>query len=115
MLHSYFKKILNILSGPPFYTKYLMLPTGETIPSNIRHNPKFFPYFQHTIRAIDGSHIPVMPPTHLCPLYQNRKGFLSQNALFVCNFDLKFTYMLTGWEGSVTDACVFDDAISTDL
>ena len=94
-LHSYFKIILNILSGPLFYTKYLMLPTGETMPSKIYHNPEFFPYFQHAIGAIDESHIPVMPSAHLHPLYQNCKGFLFQNALFVCDFNLKFTYMLT--------------------
>ena len=35
--------------------------------------------------------------------------------LFVCDFDMKFMYMLTGWEGSATDSWVYDDAISSDL
>ena len=26
----------------------------------------------------------------------NQKGFLSQNCLFICNFDMFFTYILTG-------------------
>ena len=49
------------------------------------------------------------------PNYRNHKGFVSQNCLFTCNFDLKFVYSLTGWEGSATDARIYDDAISTDL
>ena len=67
------------------------------------------------IGAIDGSHIPISTPASLHAVYRNRKGFLSQNALFICDFDLKFTYMLTRWEGSATDAHVFDDTSNTDL
>ena len=67
------------------------------------------------IGAIDGSHIPISTPASLHAVYRNRKEFLSQNALFICDFDLKFTYMLTGWEGSATDARVFDDASNTNL
>lgn len=33
----------------------------------------------------------------------------------MCDFDLNFTYALTGWEGSATDARVYQDAITTDL
>ena len=42
--------------------------------------------------------------------YRNRKGFTSQNCLFSCDFDLFFTYALTGWEGSATDARIYQDA-----
>lgn len=107
--------MVGIFSSPPFYTKYVQFPTGEVIPENIRRNPKFWPYFRNAIGAIDGSHIPIAPPAHLRGKYRNRKGFLSQNALFICGFDLKFTYALTGWEGSATDARVFDDALSNGL
>ena len=107
--------MVGIFSSPPFYTKYVQFPTGEVILENIRCNPKFWPYFRNAIGAIDGSHIPIAPPAHLRGKYRNRKGFLSQNALFICGFDLKFTYALTGWEGSATDACVFDDALSNGL
>jgi hypothetical protein len=47
--------------------------------------------------------------------YRNRKGFVSQNCLFVCLFTLLFTYVLTGWEGSATDARIWADAIAHDL
>lgn len=115
VLHSYFKKVLYTLSDAPFYTTFVEFPTGEIIPSKIRKNSKFWPYFRDAIGAIDGSHIPVAPPLRVRGNYRNRKGFLSQNALFICDFNLFFVYALTGWEGSATDARVYDDAISKNL
>lgn len=111
----YFQKMLVIFSSPPFYTTYVQLPTSESVPPKIRHNSKFWLFFQNAIGAIDGSHIHAAPPAFVRPNYRNRKGFVSQNCLFTCNFDLKFIYSLTGWEGSATDACIYDDVISTDL
>jgi hypothetical protein len=49
-------------------------------------------------------------PLELQPKYRNRKGFLSQNVLAVCNFDMEFMYILAGWEGSTHDARVLVDA-----
>ena len=37
------------------------------------------------------------PPAAETAIYRNRKGFVSQNCLFVCNFTMKFYYVLTGW------------------
>ena len=106
--NSYFKKTLNILSSPPFYTKYIVFPSGKILSLKILHNPKFYPFFQHAMGAVDSSHIPISPPSQLEPIYWNRKGFLSQNTMFICDFNLRFTYTLTGWEGSVTDARIID-------
>jgi hypothetical protein len=44
------------------------------------------------------------------PRYRNRKGHLSQNVLGVCNFELEFTYVLAGWEGSAHDGTVYRNA-----
>jgi hypothetical protein len=49
------------------------------------------------------------------PAYRNRKGFLSQNCLFSCTWDLRFTYALTGWEGSASDARIYHTAKRRDL
>jgi len=92
------------------YTRYIQLPTGGLVSTKIRSNPKFWPYFKNAVGAIDGSHIHSAPPAYLRPNYRNRKGFLSQNCVFACDFELKFTYVLTGWEGSATDARVYEDA-----
>jgi hypothetical protein len=43
--------------------------------------------------------------------FRNRKGTLSQNVMVVCDFDLNFTFISCGWEGSATDARVLRSAI----
>ena len=35
-----------------------------------------------------------------------------QNVLTAIGFDLKFTYVLAGWEGSAHDSCVLNDAFA---
>jgi hypothetical protein len=45
------------------------------------------------------------------PRYRNRKGTLSQNVLAVCDFDMRFLYILSGWEGSAHDGRVLNDAL----
>jgi len=46
---------------------------------------------------------------------RNRKGFLSQNCLFICDFNFFFTYVLTGWDGSMADAALWVTAHTSDL
>jgi len=48
-------------------------------------------------------------------VFRNRKGFISQNVLGVVDFDLCFTYVLVGWEGSAHDGRVLLDAITKGL
>ncbi|XP_059636220.1 uncharacterized protein LOC132278452 [Cornus florida] len=38
--------------------------------------------------------------------YQNRKNFIATNVLGACSRDLKFVYVLPGWEGSAGDGKV---------
>ena len=106
--------MLAIFSSNPFYLKYVRFPDGS-VPRKIRKNPKWWPFFKDTIGALDGSHIHVSPKAAERAVYRNRKGFLSQNCLFACDSDLKFTYSLTGWEGSATDARVYEDACAYDF
>lgn len=105
--------MLFIFSSPPFYTKYIHLPTADDpTPSKIRQNPKFWPYFKDALGALDGSHIHISPPACEHSSYRNRKGFISQNCLFACSFDLQFIFTYTGWEGSATDAIVYEHSLS---
>jgi hypothetical protein len=41
-----------------------------------------------------------------------RKSYPTQNVLVVVNFDLHFTYVLAGWEGSAHDSLMLQDALS---
>lgn len=105
--------MLIIFSSPPFYTNHVVLPTENTpLAPQIHDNPKFFPYFKDALGALDGSHIAMAPPAALHGAYRNRKGFVSQNCLFACSFDLQFVYSYTGWEGSATDARVYEAALN---
>ena len=46
---------------------------------------------------------------------RNRKGFVSQNCLFACNFDMLFIYALTGWDRATADATMWHDTHSHDF
>jgi hypothetical protein len=101
-----------IFSSQPFYGQYVQRSTpDDPVSARIYDNGKLWPFFQGCLGAIDGSHIHISPPAGLQSLYRNRKGFLSQNCLLICNFDMLFTYILSGWEGSATDARVWADAL----
>ena len=73
------------------------------ISPKITHDP-WFQFFSGCIGAIDGTHIRAFVPIEEHPTMHNRKGYLSQNCLFVCDFDLLFTYAMTGWDGASADA-----------
>lgn len=108
--------MLVIFSSNPFYTNHVHLPVVGDPPSpQISENPKLWPYFKDAIGALDGSHIHSAPPVDERSAYRNRKGFVSQNCLFGCSFDLRFVFVYTGWEGSATDARVYESALSNGL
>ena len=95
--------------------EYIKLPDPLVIPQEISTNPKFFPYFKDCIGAIDGTHIPASITSNQQAPFRNRKGFISQNILAACSFDLLFLYILAGWEGSANDGRVLQDALEKDF
>jgi hypothetical protein len=40
------------------------------------------------------------------PKYIGRHGYPSQNVMAVCDFDMRFIFVVTGWPGSVHDTRV---------
>jgi hypothetical protein len=80
------------------------------VSNKLKNDPRYWPFFQDAVGALDESHIHASPPAFQCTVYHNCKGFISQNCLFACDFDLKFVYSLTGWEGSANDSCIYEDA-----
>lgn len=81
------------------------------IPGQIQNNRKLFPYFKDCIGAIDGTHILAKVPVDGIAPFRNRKGSVSQNVFAACNFDLQFAFVLPGWEGSVHNARVLQNAL----
>lgn len=51
-------------------------------------------------------HIPAHVPAKDQSRFRNRKGYLSQNVLVACTFDLQFIFVYPGWEGSAADSRV---------
>ena len=61
--------------------------------------------------AIDGTHVlPTVPEKHRAT-FLGRKHTTTQNILAAVDFDLRFTYVLAGWEGSAHDALILADAL----
>ena len=46
------------------------------------------------------------------PRYRGRKGYTTQNVLATCSFDLKFTYVLPGWEGIASDSRIIKNTLT---
>lgn len=104
-----FNKVLKALNT---IAPQMMVKPGFAVPSKIRGNTRFYPYFKDCIGAIDGTHIPAMIKGRQVSSYRNRHGIQSQNVLAACNFDLEFIYVLSGWEGSAHDSKMLSDALS---
>ena len=94
----------------PFYTRYVKLPPDNDIPTKIQQDSKFNPFFEHCLGALDGTHIMAHVAEGDTGHYRNRKGSISQNVLAACTFDLRFCYVLSGWEGSAADAHILHEA-----
>ncbi|KAL0451537.1 UNVERIFIED_CONTAM: hypothetical protein Slati_1131800 [Sesamum latifolium] len=69
-------------------------------------------WFKGCLGALDDTHVDIRVSEADKGRYQNRKGQISVNMLGVCNTDGKFTYVLSGWEGSAADSRVLRDAIN---
>ena len=46
--------------------------------------------------------------------FLGRKHTTTQNILAAVDFDLRFTYVLAGWEGSAHDALILVDALESE-
>uniref|UniRef100_A0A2N9HZJ8 DDE Tnp4 domain-containing protein n=1 Tax=Fagus sylvatica TaxID=28930 RepID=A0A2N9HZJ8_FAGSY len=107
-IHRYFRVVLKGVFC--LYKHVVRLPDNETQP-DIRNNRRFYPYFKDCIGAIDGTHIRASVPIEIQGRFRGRKDGTTQNVLAAITFDLKFCYVLAGWEGSAHDSRVLDDAL----
>lgn len=82
------------------------------IPDRIAESSEFTPFFDCCVGALDGAHIPIRIPLIESVPWINSRGDITQNALAVCDFNMKFTYIFPGWEGAAPNARVLGDAVS---
>lgn len=104
-----------MLTAPTFYHRYVRLPSDARTPPEIRDNPSLYPFFRCVLGAIDCTHLDAFVSEDALPRYRDRKGRISQNVLTACSFDMRFTYVLPGWEGSAANGRVYADARATDF
>jgi hypothetical protein len=77
----------------------------------IQQSKKYFPFFRDCLGAIDGTHIYSYQNAEKAIPFRNRKGDKTQNVLAACTFDLQFSCVFPGWEGSAHDTRVLQDAL----
>jgi hypothetical protein len=73
---------------------------------------RFWPHFKGAIGAIDGSHIKVSVGAEEVVNHTCRHGYTSQNILAVCDFDMRFTFVVAGWPGSAHDTRILNHALT---
>ena len=66
--------------------------------------------------AIDSTHVPANVlanvPVEIQGKFQGRKEGTTQNVLAAITFNLKFIYVLVGWEGNAHNSRILGDALS---
>ncbi|KAL0390796.1 UNVERIFIED_CONTAM: hypothetical protein Scaly_0436700 [Sesamum calycinum] len=129
------RRFHRVLSALCAMAPELITPPNFTEPHpRVANNPDFYPFFKvkprsfiavtqshclhHRLSSIglrrsDGRDIGTWSPSGPTR-YRSRKGRLAQNVLAICDFDMNFTYVYAGWEGSAADARVLDNAVSQD-
>ncbi|CAI0462705.1 unnamed protein product [Linum tenue] len=64
------------------------------------------------IGAVGGSHFRVKVHRDDQTRFRGCKEWPTQNVLATCNFDLQFTYVLAGWEGTASDSRIIKNAFA---
>ncbi|KAL8524666.1 hypothetical protein ACS0TY_014318 [Phlomoides rotata] len=88
----------------------LLLVKPHPVPND--SNDTRWGQFKGCLGALDGTHIDVHVPSLDKGHYRNRKGQVSVNVMAVCDMNMSFVYVLTGWEGSAADSGVLRDALN---
>jgi hypothetical protein len=73
-----------------------LLSVDTPLLPRIADDPKYTPYFNDCISALDGTYILAHILTKDQARYRNRKGTAPQNVLAVCSFNIRFLYLLPG-------------------
>jgi hypothetical protein len=92
--------------------KYNIIPRDpifSTDHARVREN-RFWPYFKGEIGAIDGSHMKVVVPVDEVVNHTYRHGYTSQNVLAICDFDMRFTFIVAGCLDAAHDTHILNHA-----
>ncbi|KAI3732985.1 hypothetical protein L1987_64199 [Smallanthus sonchifolius] len=84
---------------------------NDDVPAYIFNNARYYPMFKDCIGAIDGTHVRASVPLNEQAKYIGRKGYATQNIMAVCDFNMCFTFVWAGWEGTAHDTRIFNEAL----
>ncbi|XP_042033467.1 uncharacterized protein LOC121780016 [Salvia splendens] len=102
----YVNKVLGVV-----LSLHSILPSKPTpVTDNCADNR--WKWFKGCLRALDGTHIPVLVSSSDKPRYRSWKGQIATNTRGACDRNMQFVYVLPGWEGSAGDSRVLRDALS---
>jgi hypothetical protein len=85
-------------------------PQFSTVHSRLQE-ARFCPYFHGAIGAIDETYIPIVVPSSVTITHFGRHRETTQNVLAVCDFNMRFIFVVARWLGSVHDMRVFNEAL----
>lgn len=72
---------------------------------------RFMPHFIKCIGAIDDMHVPIVVPANEQVAHIGRHGYTSQNMMAVCEFDIRFTFVVARWPGSTHNTRTFNNPL----
>src|SRR5262249_54963638 len=101
----------NVLQSVNRMAKNIIKPrdlTFQRVSDKIRYDYRYWLYFRGCIGAIDGTHILVIVPSDEKTKYVGRKGVPTQNVMAICDFDMLFTFVCAGWEGTAHDSRILN-------
>jgi hypothetical protein len=107
---TYFHKVLQALLK--LAADNIKLPAATELQPGITDDPKFSPWFDAVYGCVDGTHIPIWVPVKDRAAYRNYKtSTITQNVMAMCSLDMRFLYVLAGWEGSASDSRIMSEMI----
>lgn len=103
----------NVMKALCIFSKEVITPPDfQNVHPYIRSNEKYFPWFENCVGAIHGTHVSAWVPLDKQIPYRGRKSDTTQNVMAACDFNMCFTFILAGWEGSAHDVTIFGEAIT---
>ncbi|GJX99580.1 putative harbinger transposase-derived nuclease domain-containing protein [Tanacetum coccineum] len=113
-IHNCFHEVLDKML---VFSEEVIRPTtfnpNPNIPGNNRRERRMF---KGAVGALDGTLIHASVPSHKQNVYRARgRGDCYQNVLAICDFNMIFTYIVAGWEGTAHDARILNEALDDPL
>jgi hypothetical protein len=106
-IHKWVKRVIRAVCA--FGTEIIQPTNQDVVHERILQK---YPFFKDCIGAIDGTHVAAWAPASRQTSFRGRKTNVTQNVMLTCDFDMKFTFVYSGWEGTANDSRVFVDAVT---